>query len=605
MTPAANKLSSLLEREESPDAGAQSDIDALVSSPIAPPNTALTQHISHSSSLTVQTPHTVSRLYPNLGEMHPSKVQRSTTKRPYSDLRFGFRDISKPETFPSKTTIEAVIQETPTKVQGLMPSRLTSPNFEFNFTRPESDLSVETQRIMDSVREEAAKIKAQIQAERETQAHKDIETEQLYGVRGRKIAKAKGKAGRYSDAHKQEFKKMDSIAGHVSAWKNNFQANATSLKRTKSKASLDEPEEKTSIVKSARSKNDGNRLENTAPGKRARQNYTDDISTARPISRDGRLEGESKQSVPATARSKPELPSAVTTPTKVSLARATSVKSTKTSLIPSLHRSASTKTLGGPTGAKTEGSNKYLSSLAKFGNMKSILHRPQPKFSDDPLKVAAGTHLPTPKVKADTDKQLPNLPAPNATELQHSPSTRRVNFTSSTKLRHDLSLASKIPAPNTQPPPSNPITYPSLSPNPPNPTTSPGTFTFRPPGQTLSFNPTTTSTSTLTSPLTIRHVRSSGVATPHVPAISYGLSNKKRRRSYSETENHPSASEEEHRFKRLKSASPEKVGGGKRRITGVEGTRRGAGVGIAGKEKGRGVLSLSRLNVLARPKQRG
>ena len=400
---------------------------------------------------------------------------------------------------------------------------MNSPTFDFSFERPESDLSAEAQKIMDSVREEAAKIKAQMMEERSKQEQKDGETNQLYGVGGRKINKPKGKSGRYSDIHKQEFKKMESIAGHASLWKNRLQANASSLKlspskagldqldranasllkRSPSKAGLDQPDKPLGRTKSFKSFGNFNdsreRLENTLTGKRAKRRYGDDISAARPMPRDAKLDAESAKTTPAKTCPQTSLPSVVTTPTKASLARAASVKHMKTTMIPSLSRSASTKTLNSPDKSKTEPGNKYMSSLSRFGNMKSILHRSQPKFSAYPTKVAAGTHLPLPHGNLDLDKDIPSLPASPSVGLQRSPTIKRVGFTPST-MAHQGSDAgspspSKIPTPythtqaevSTSPPTtSDPVCYPDLA-NSPRITSrtkipkalTPGDFTFR------------------------------------------------------------------------------------------------------------------------------
>lgn len=572
--------------------------------------------------------------------MHPSKVHQSTIKP--SASRQGFGSIfSRMTGSPSKPTLTALPQQTPSKSKGSLPDKLTSPTFDFSFERPESDLSLETQKIMDSVREEAAKIKAQMVEERSKQEHKDGETDQLYGVGGRKIAKPKGKSGRYSDVHKQEFKKMDSIAGHASVWKNKVEANASSLKRSPSKAELDEPLGKLPRSKSFKTfgqQLSSDRLENTSPGKRAKQNRYDDTSSARPVSRDTDLELESIQTTSAKVQSQSGLPSAVTTPTKASLARSVSVKSMKTSMIPSLTRSASTKTLASPVAPKTEGSNKYLSSLSRFGSMKSILHRSQPKFSDDPKKVAAGTHLPLPQSKLDLEKDLPSLPGTPSVGLHRSPTMKRVGFTPSTKSQHDLAAnspsPSKIPTPHpshqSQPSDdtlksSDPISYPDLG-NSPNITTrtkipkaaTPGDFTFRS-EQTMDFN--TASPTAVTSPgSTIRHVRPSGILTPipafkSLPPIPHGMSNKKRRRAESDTEaedeenTDPTAVDEvdddQPRAKRQRmNGSQEKTAN-----TSSPLKRRAAGSKIpklgGAKEKGRMGISLGRLNMLARPKERG
>lgn len=575
---------------------------------------------------------------PAMEEMHPSKVHQSTIKPSVSRQGFG-SIVARMTNSPSKRTLIPLPQQTPSKSKGFLPNKMTSPTFDFSFERPESDLSVEAQKIMDSVREEAAKIKAQMVEERSKQEHKDGETDQLYGVGGRKIAKPKGKSGRYSDVHKQEFKKMDSIAGHASVWKTKIEANVCSLKRSPSKAGLDEPLGK--LPRSKSFKNLGqhgssDRLENTSPGKRAKQNHYDDASSARPVSRDTDSELDSARMTSAKERPQSGLPSAVTTPTKASLARSASVKSMKTSMIPSLSKSASTKTLGSPIAPKTEGSNKYLSSLSRFGSMKSILHRSQPKFSNDPTKVAAGTHLPLPRGKMDLEKDLPGLPATPLVDLHRSPTMKRVIFTPNTKSQYDLVAKSPSPSkiethpqhqaqtPSGSPQSSASITYPDLG-NSPNITTrtkipkasTPGDFTFRS-EKTMDFN--TASPTAVTSPgSTIRHVRPSGITTPlpafnSLPPIPHGMSNKKRRRAESDTE----AEDEENvdpmavdevdddqpkaKKQRMKTSRERTAGAptpSKRPAAGSKIPKLGGA-----KEKGRKGISLGRLNMLARPKER-
>lgn len=630
-TPLTNKLSSLLERDESPPSGAPRNIDALVSSPAPPQNMTTTQSHFHVISSTMKTPHPASRLYPSLEEMHPSKVLQSTIKP--SPSRQGLDSVfARLSASPSKPIIAAVTQQKPSKSKGPLPSHMTSPTFDFSFERPESDLSAEAQKIMDSVREEAVKIKAQMIEEKNKQEHKDGETDQLYGVGGRKINKAKGRSGRYSDIHRQEFQKMDSIASHASTWKNKIQANASSLKRNPSEAGLDQSKP---IVRSKSYKAFGfnesrERLENTSPGKRAKQNHGDDISNARPVSHDSNAEPESARTTSGMIRPDSNLPSAATTPTKASLARSASVKNMKISGIPSLSRSATTQNLNSPPRPKTEGSNKYLSSLSRFGSIKSILHRPQPKFSDDPFKVAAGTHLPLPQGKKDLEKDLPSL--------QPSPTMKRVGFVPTTTRKNaatESSSPSKIPTPYTQSQPevstsppitTDPVSYPILA-NSPNVTTrtklpkasAPGDFTFRS-EKTIDFSPV--KETTLPSPgSTIRHVRPSGVPTNvpifnTLPAIPHGMPNKKRSRPEPDTEAEdeenvdPMETEDEDYQPRAKkhrtgespmntTAAQSSV---KRRLGGAGGSRIPKFGG--GREKGRMGMTLGRLNVLASPKKR-
>ena len=391
------KLSSLLERDESPP-NAQPSIDAIVS-PIAPPNTIVSKSNHDALWSAMKTPPTVFRVRPDLGEMHPSKVHQSTNK--LTPLDYKSRAEGVPTGMISSTTMDlpsSTAKATPTKLRASLPSHMSSPGFDFSFDRPESDLSADAQKIMEGVREQAARIKARMQEERVLQQQKDGDTDQLYGVAGRKIAKPKGKSGRFSDAHKQQFRKMDSIANHVSIWKNNAPAGTNkSLKRSGSKAGLDDPPHAKTLTQSTSSKSlrsiaDTDRLENNAPGKRVKKNANDDTSTSRPMEHGNRSEESMPQTAtPKAAAVESNLPNAITTPTKASLARAASVKSSKASMIPSLSRGNSTKTLRSPS--KSEGSKKYRSSIARFGNVKSILSRHQPKFSNDPEKIAAGEYI--------------------------------------------------------------------------------------------------------------------------------------------------------------------------------------------------------------------
>lgn len=641
VAPLTNKLSTLLERDESPPSGRAHNIDALVSSPIAPSSIGNVHSRFEAMSSARKTPHIAARLDTSRDELSRSEVHQSSIK-PSSSSQGIDGIFVRLSASPSKSIKNADIQQTPSRQKGPLPSHMTSPTFDFSFERPESDLSLEAQKIMDSVREEAAKIKAQMIEEKKKQEDQDGETDHLYGVRGRKINKATGKSGRYSDVHRQEFQKMDSITSHVSTWKNKIQANASSLKRSPSKAALDHQPEKT-LTRTKSLKGFGfnesrERLENTSSGKRVKQNHGDDTSIARPISRDGQTAPDSARTVSGKLRPDLNLPSAATTPTKSSLARSASVKTMKTSMIPSLSKSVTTQNLNSPTRPKTEGSNKYLSSLSRFGSMKSILHRPQPKFSDDPFKVAAGTHLPLPHGKVDLEKKLPSLPGSPSVGLHRSPTIKRVGFAPSTPCKsvtYEISPPSKIPTPHAQSQPeistSPPITkdlvsYPILA-NSPNITTrtklpkvsTPGDFTFRS-EKTMDFSPH--KEITLTSPgSTIRHVRPSGVPT-HVPvfdtlpAIAHGMPNKKRSRPEpdSETENEENvdpvetkADDGQPRAKKQRTGeSPEKPAAAqspvKKRMGGTPGSRIPK-VGGA-KQKGRMGMTLGRLNMPASPKKR-
>ncbi|KAI4200252.1 MAG: hypothetical protein LQ346_002408 [Caloplaca aetnensis] len=611
----ASKLISVLEREESPPNKLQ-NIDEVISSPVAPPNTSVGQRYGMPGSF--DTPPAAQRVYPGLEEMHPSKAHQSTVKEPTL--------INALLTAPAAKASTKFTEATPSKSRGSLPAHMSSPGFDFSFTRPESDLSEEAQKIMDSVREEAARIKAQMQAEREKKSDNDGPSKLPSTIEGRKIAHPR--SGRYSDAHKQQFQKMDSIAHHVSTWKTRIQSSVTapttssSLKRSNSRADLDKPESSATPSGLPRSKSFKTLPPTNEPsafsGKRVKRSHDDDASKTRPISRDSNEEKE----LPSAKAHPPGLPSAVSTPTKASLARSASVKANKTSMIPSLSRSASTKTLGTP---KTEPSNRFASRLAKFSPVKSILHRSQPKFSEDPLKVAAGTHLPLPTKPLSLNKDLPELPTTPSKHLQRTPSAKKhVNFSPSTKpVSEIIPVASPspskiprsdsmkaLPSPNVTQRNTHkiPTAAPAALPN------QPGDFTFSPSNnKTISFGPPTSGLSK-----TIRAVRPSGFPTPlaesafenhkHEGGIPHGIKNKKRKHGHSSEDE--DNEDQENIDPRERGESPSKkikVSGGMEKQKEGGSAVKVKKVGKLGgtpKRKGKGIMSFSRLQALSKPKER-
>ena len=627
---AFHQLSRLVERDESPQIGPC--LDYILSSPIPPPNTVITQATALSSDVIIKTPQTTNRICPSLEEMHPSKVQQSTARKPNSGLRFGFVDVNSRATSPSKPSLKAMHLGTPTKSHGAPLNQISSPIFEFKWNGPDSALSSEAQKIMESVRDEAARIRLKVREERDEQARKDGETNQLYGAGDRKIAKLKGtgKAGRYSNAHIHEFKKMDSIAGHVSTWKNKLkETSSMSLKRSKSKAGLDHPEHSAVQERAGKSlKRDQNhtRLENTGPSKRVKQNYHEDTSAARPSSRDNYPDHKSEISASGLTRSKLAIPSVASTPTKAFLARVASVKQSKSSKIQSFSRLKSTRNVTDPYRPKTERSNKYLSSLPNFESMKSIINKSLPKSSDDPVKSVKSNKVLPLIEEANLNKKLPNIPSTSSEETRCSLVDKRVDLTPVTKSSYELAANSPSPSKVSAPhilhqdltPLKTPdhVLYPSLAMTGPltsNPT-QPSDFTFRS-AKTVKIGP---ATSGIRNP-TIRQVRPSGVATPlaafsDLPAIPHGMPNKKRRYPGSDDEDIENI---EPRTVRVEGEGPnaKKQKSAPRLGTAsssshISGTKKMAGRDnkvaktANSRFKGKGVLSLSRLNILARPKER-
>lgn len=548
-----------------------------------------------------KTPTSVNAVRPPPEEMHPSKAQHSTTRQADSGLILGFNPIKKDA--DGNAVNDSTVDNTPSKSKTSPAPTFETPGFEFKFASQESQLSDEARRLMDSVREDVMRIKTQMVLDKSKQEREDQEAEQqLHGER--KIAKPKGKAGRFSDVHMAEFKKMDSIAGHASSFRatpGRCQPMAQSLKRTKSKAQLDEPESQTSSPM----KHSGAPTP-AAAAKRVKHNQTDDTSTGR--SATGKNETPRK---PAGPRARPTVRSSLMTPTRASVARSTStsIKAPKTSMIPSLKRSPAAKVVASPRTPRTDFNPRLKSNMPTLGNLRSILRRHQPLFSRDPAKIAAGTHVAAPDFNPDTLLSRSTDPVESAT----TPSPKKhVEFTPSVKSRHDLAQAS--PSPSKIPSAPRPsgsasqattsgVVYPTL----------PALYPVLP-----ALTPEKNSAPATTKPLpakspTIRQVRDSEArpSYPEIPVVAHGIAhgigNKKRRREDvddDETENVPpaEAQSDERSTKRLKSNPPTPTPVKARPVkTPVHST---PGRMATPSSKSRGVLSLSRLNMLAKPKGR-
>lgn len=630
----STQLDSLAERDDTPQNGAWPSLDAIVSSPLAP-----------------RTPTTAPRPKPALEEMHPSKAHHSTTQEPDSGLRLGFTDIKTAgDGQPS-----GIAQQSPSK------TGISTPSFDFRFARPGPTLGPEAQRMMDELREEALRIKAKLAAEKE---EKQRRGEEEATVKGRKIAHPKGKVGRYSDVHMEQFKKMDSIAGHASSFRaqpGRFTPTTTGLKRKQSKAKLDEREELPTKIATPAKHIDSERLENTAPAKRARRNIADDSSTARPVSRDTTV----KPMTPSIPRSQSNFLAAISTPTQSSLARAASAKQPATQ-IPTLLRSPSKPSLiANPTGLtksattnhvhilpKSE-SKGFLRSPGKFERVKSILRQASSSMKKPIVKQSSIPSLSRSPSKPNLDKALPSAPttphgpagvkvgkhvnftpdtvSKNAATFQNSPSpvksgiprsTSRINLSAkATPLKSkskEVHYPSVFGHPNVSNRPQE-VEYPSLagvrplpvspkSASPPHPPPSvPGTFTFRS-DHTINFGASPKGFGSSPGQASVRQVRQSILPnmpgtfpggnkenSQPLPSVPHGMSNKKRRRADSDDETEDEVDRSPKKRKAEAAEGPMLVAP---RLHATPKSR------LNSPAKKGGVLSMARLNMLARPKNR-
>jgi hypothetical protein len=358
-----------------------------------------------------QTPTNRTPIKPAGQEMHPAHHHASTAKVLDEARWLGFQALGA-HTAPPKSA--AAIQGTPSKTP--VPTSAanavrteSSPDFRFRFKSPfanffkgtkqdDQTLSPSTRNLLKEVKggETPSGSRALFSATHFS-SKADVSPE-------RKKVEPKGKMARFSDVHMQQFKKMDSIANHPSAFRADptrfkpvtskllktspskpdlTKSETSKLKRTQSKMDLTEPDSKIppTPLKRTQSKMDlaGSSLPRSqsvrlvAPtrdgrpisrdgtagvgnpaAKRVKRTEADDASTTRPTSRDG-MAGRSAAAAPTPARkitsqtALPRLASRLMTPTKSSVARSQSVKTLKTtSMIPSLAKSPHTNNLFSP-----------------------------------------------------------------------------------------------------------------------------------------------------------------------------------------------------------------------------------------------------------------
>lgn len=489
----------------------------------------------------VRTPTNRTPIKPTGVEMHPALHHASTAKSLDEARWLGFQSLGAhtapsraaeqtaghaPGT-PSKTPVSAAVSN--------VPAAASSPDsFRFRFKSPFSratepskrgDLSPTTRNILKEPTVGATPGRA-IFGATEFTSKADV-------TPARPKAEAKGKMARFSDIHMAQFKKMDSVANHPSAWRlkktpskpdlpkpgtstlkrtqskmdlaESSTKPATALKRTQSKMdvaapsvkapAVQRPQHKAGVAESSskipptplkrtQSKADlsGSTLarsqstvriissqdgSNDPAPKRVKRTEVDDAATTRPASRDNNAEASSsKAPVPprkiTSQTALPRLAARLMTPTKSSMARAQSqtVKATKTaSMIP---QSPAAKNLFSPAHISRtlrDGARESMHQASRnLARVRSILRTPSRKFSDDPTKIAAGTHM-SPPPESAWDKALPAVPAT-------APVKKHVNFSSSTLARAVPPDLTKSPSPMKlragSEIPSGAVVYPTL-----------------------------------------------------------------------------------------------------------------------------------------------
>ncbi|KAI1102973.1 hypothetical protein F4804DRAFT_247928 [Jackrogersella minutella] len=615
-----------------------------------------------------------------MSEMHPSKVHH-TTAAPSSGLKLGFSDID----YTKKPTAQAsgVAQSTPSKT----PLPPPSTDFTFRYTNilghGDQGLSPEAKKLMGELREDAVKIKAELAAKRDQ--------EKLEESDGRKIRRAKGKAGRYSAAHMAEFKKMDSIENHPSAFRA-AAGRATpvkgSLKRSQSKANLDDPDStrfKKASVRAVQGSPEKVQEQPESPVKRIKKQLEDDVSTIRPVSRDGSFLPRPKSSGNDSIQG--NIPRShtftnVATPTKSALARSVSVKTPNTTLPkspskpdlrgfpksasrPNLASLARTSSKKGFASLKAMASNTlgaenhptHVQTPGRFDRVKSILKRqiseskPKsniPQFVTSPSKTSLHqgiaeeqTHAPLTTPARKLERQVGFTPSTKrSTMLLNSPSPVKSNIPRSKTLSQLQPGSSTVDKSASKKAPEGEVTYPDLSAycrdinentKKPSgdkaPESVPGTFTFRS-DHTIRFDSASPEGfGGAAGQASIRHIRNSTKPISKMPGsfptlegspnkenkvpsmgpgIPHGMSNKKRHRANWDDEEDDEANQRTAK-KARKNPPAEGHALVAPRLLGESPSKKSSGGSYTPspqKKKKKGGLSLSRLNMLARPKTR-
>ncbi|KAL7911039.1 hypothetical protein GGI35DRAFT_446306 [Trichoderma velutinum] len=417
---------------------------------------------------------TTHALKPPSTEMHPSKFH-PTTAEPSSALRLGFTDIE--DTRRRDSSHGAGLQSTPSKVGGV-PSSAFTLRVPAGTTASQLGLGAEALRVLEDLKEKAAEYKAGLIANRENDS-----SSAFTDANGRTIAKPKGKSGRFSAAHLAEFKKMDSIEGHASAWRAQdgrfVPVVKPGIKRSLSKANLDtpqkntkqtervlpstEPRRRTSVMESL-GRFSAKRLGTKAPisehqvstkdeqplfsAKRVKKRAEDDASTTRPVQRDTTSIPRPVSSVkkPATSRiTRPSL-SRLMSPTKSSVGHLSSpgkseaASATVASLPqPSLQAQGEAKELKESKGPK---------ELMAFKELKESKESKEPKDtkaseeSEEPKETdnVTGSAMKRSVMKSVfgssifSPRRVSGIPQPVITTAQTPPASSRVSNLNSTRL---------------------------------------------------------------------------------------------------------------------------------------------------------------------------
>lgn len=376
--------------------------------------------------------------HPPREEMHPSKAQQSTTKHVDRGLILGFHPIPKapidPRTLtPSKIPVESSASESAVaKRQGQLSAGAPVAEAEAATVAADNDagnpmngdnLSEGARSLMETIRQDAARIKEQmIEENRNNQDNSNSD-----GASRHPVAQTREKQSRFDAAHAAEFRKMDSIDKHPSAHRpllprvvsDSAKRGSTALKRTASKARLDENDEGKPVSKiPTKRPNLGGKVSQTVDQKK------DQPPTQRKGSTGSNARATRNTSTNASASSRTNTPHK-----RTQIPRASSAFQPRISRIPSVTQQQQPKTnarapsLPGTSKTDAAAKSKPLANLDTPA-LKSILHKRQGLFSEQSSSAAPGAAAAATNTTTDTADNQQDSEAANAAAVSDNLSSR-------------------------------------------------------------------------------------------------------------------------------------------------------------------------------------
>jgi hypothetical protein len=265
-----------------------------------------------------QTPTNRTPIKPAGQEMHPAHHHASTAKVLDEARWLGFQALGA-HTAPPKavTANQGTPSKTPVPVANA-PRIESSPDFRFRFKSPFAGFSKESKQDETGLSPSTRNLLKEVNGGETPGGSRALFGATHFSSKAdvspeRKKVEPKGKMARFSDVHMNQFKKMDSIANHASAFRADpsrfkpvvapplrkspskpdlVKPETSKLKRTQSKMELTEPSSKIPPTPLKRTQSKMDLTGSSLPRSQSTVRVIGSARDARPASRDGPADGE-------------------------------------------------------------------------------------------------------------------------------------------------------------------------------------------------------------------------------------------------------------------------------------------------------------------------